>query len=91
LLGAEGIAVGIAARRELAGGYELSRALHGIMPTALTAAAPVALGGALLLLGLRLPNRAVARLGVAFVGLVLGLVEGFGISTGRWIAGSGRP
>jgi arylsulfatase A-like enzyme len=88
---AEVVVVGVAARREFVGLYEISRAVMTLTPIALAAAGPIALAAGVMVELVRHserpgPRAVTAILAAAFMGAVA-----FGVSTGRFFAaGTGR-
>src|SRR5262245_62093612 len=83
-------AVAVLARRELAGGYELFRALLGLMPIAIAASAPWAIAGAALVEVVQQADRRTARLIVAASAAAFAAAVAFGVSFGRHFMGGLR-
>jgi arylsulfatase A-like enzyme len=91
LLVVELVVVGVVARRELAGAYELTRALRNLLPIAVAAAAPVAIAGGVLVEIVRRATRPAARVTLAVLAAMYGGGVAYGVSAGRLFAGGRRP
>lgn len=91
LLAVELLVVAIVARRELAGAYELTRALITLLPIAIAAAAPAAVLGGVLVEIVRRAERPAARIALAVIGAMYGGIVAYGVSSGRLFAGGRRP
>ncbi|RLB61079.1 MAG: hypothetical protein DRI90_12190, partial [Deltaproteobacteria bacterium] len=85
LILAECLAVGLLARQQLAGGYELAFAVLWLVPLGVAAASVAALGGALLVLGIA---RSTTRHGRA---LCAGLALMLAGATAMGVPGGHRP
>lgn len=89
----EWLVVGLAAHRQLAGMHELGWAATTMLPLAIVAAAPFALGGAFLTTGVRadLTRQLRQRLWIVGPITVLAAYVAVGVSGGRLLAGAARP
>jgi arylsulfatase A-like enzyme len=91
LLVVELFVVGAVAHRELAGGYELTRALRNLLPIAVAAAAPVAIAGGVLVEIVRRAERPATRIALGVIAALYGGGVAYGVSAGRLFAGGRRP
>ena len=76
---------------QLAGPYELYLTLGTLVPLAMVAAAPLAVGGWLITAGLGAPDTRRGKISVALPATLLALGVGVGVSGGRMLAGARRP
>lgn len=90
LLG-EAVVVGITAKDELAGSFEMAVALGTLLPMAVALSAPLAAGGALLSHALESEQSPRGRTIVACLAVVVGLPVAYGVSSGRLLDGALRP
>jgi hypothetical protein len=90
LLG-EWLFVGIVARGQLAGPFELFRALFSLVPLGLLAALPVSVGGALITYSSVESSARRGRLLLTVPLALLAVAVAVGVSGGRLLAGSRRP
>ncbi len=76
---------------QIAGGYELGRVLHSVLPIGVVAAAVVALGGWALLASVQHIEGIKPRLWLSSLSGLWALGVAFGVSTGRHLQGARRP
>lgn len=88
---AECAVIAIVARRELGGLWEFARVVLGLLPVALGAAGPLAVGAAVVVVCLRRADRREARWALGAMAAGLALPVSWGVSTGRLLAGGLRP
>jgi len=91
LLIAEWLAVGAGSASQLAGAYELHQTLATLVPLAMVAAMPLALGGAWITMGVTEPTTTRTRLSVSVPATLLACAVAVGVSGGRLLAGGRRP
>lgn len=91
LLVVELVVVGIIARRELAGMYEITRAVINLLPIAIAAAAPAAIAGGVVVEIVRRAERPAGRVALAIIAAIYGGSVAYGVSAGRLFAGGRRP
>ncbi len=91
LIVVEALVVGVVAREQLAGGYELALAMVWLVPMGVVAVGVVALGGMALVVGVERAEHRQGRGGASLLAAGLAGATGVGVSGGRLLAGGRRP
>ncbi|MBW2456937.1 MAG: sulfatase-like hydrolase/transferase [Deltaproteobacteria bacterium] len=91
LVVAEALVVGVVAREQLAGAYEVALAMLWLVPMGVVAVAAVALGGVLLVVGVEQAERRQGRVIASLLAAGLAGATAVGVSGGRLLAGGRRP